>query len=485
MKGAAYIRVSTEDQTEFSPSAQLKALQEYCTKNKIELDEQHVFIDEGLSARTSNRPEFQRMIKTAKKKPKPFDIILVHKFDRFARNREDSVVYKALLRRDCGIKVVSITEQLEDDKFSVILEAMLEAMAEYYSLNLSEEVKKGQAEKASRGGFQTRPPFGYEIEAPGNPPKVVPGDAEIVKVIFNKFVKEQWSYYRIALYLNDELNVRINSSRFQTVRVKYILANPFYYGMVRWNRRDHVNNVIRDEEDWIEVPGKHEAIINEELFFKAQARIKQIKAKVKQRPVEGLAHVLSGLMRCGTCGGSMSYGYRKQGSRFRCDFYQKGKCTKSNTISVPKLENAVYDQIKKDAESSGKLTVQTNTVVDTKEIEILERQLGKIAEKYARIKEAYSAGVDTLEEYKENKERIAKEERQLITLAKEVKAKTEDNNKVDVFKEKLSSVHDIITGDLPDDDKRRAMRSVIKEIQFDRESTTEATLKIVYGWTGY
>ena len=81
------------------------------------------------------------MIKKAKSTPKPFDVILVHKFDRFARNREDSVVYKSLLRSELGIQVLSITENIGDDKMSVIIESMLEAMAEYYSLNLSDEVK--------------------------------------------------------------------------------------------------------------------------------------------------------------------------------------------------------------------------------------------------------------------------------------------------------------------------------------------------------
>ena len=84
----------------------------------------------------------------AKSTPKPFDVILVHKFDRFARNREDSVVYKSLLRSELGIQVLSITENIGDDKMSVIIESMLEAMAEYYSLNLSDEVKKGMSEKA-------------------------------------------------------------------------------------------------------------------------------------------------------------------------------------------------------------------------------------------------------------------------------------------------------------------------------------------------
>ena len=108
-------------------------------------------------------PAFLRMIATAKSKPRPFDVILVHKFDRFARSREDSVVYKSMLRKDCGIKVISITEQFEDDKFSIILEAMLEAMAEYYSLNLADEVKKGMFEKARRGEHIGKAPYGYDL----------------------------------------------------------------------------------------------------------------------------------------------------------------------------------------------------------------------------------------------------------------------------------------------------------------------------------
>ena len=134
---AAYIRVSTDDQLEFSLDAQIKALKEYAKRNDMIILKEHIYADEGISGkRADKRPAFMKMIATSKKKPRPFEVILVHKFDRFARSREDSVVYKSMLKRESGIRVISITEQMEDDKFSVILEAMLEAMAEYYSLNL-------------------------------------------------------------------------------------------------------------------------------------------------------------------------------------------------------------------------------------------------------------------------------------------------------------------------------------------------------------
>ena len=188
---ALYIRVSTNDQLEFSPHAQKRALLEYAQQNKMNVDPVHIYIDEGISGMDAkNRPAFQTMIARAKKKPTPFEVILVHKFDRFARSREDSVVYKSLLRKECNINVVSITEQLEDDKFSVILEAMLEAMAEYYSLNLAEEVTKGMAEKARRGGFQASRMLGYNARGLGGKLEMIEDEANIIRIIFHQFVNK-------------------------------------------------------------------------------------------------------------------------------------------------------------------------------------------------------------------------------------------------------------------------------------------------------
>lgn len=150
---AAYIRVSTDDQIEFSPDSQLKAIRKYAKDHELILPDEFIFVDEGISGRKADkRPSFQRMIGTAKLKPKPFDVILLWKFSRFARNRQDSIVYKSMLRKQCGIDVISISEQLSEDNTSVLIEALIEAMDEYYSLNLAEEVKRGMSEKFSRGG---------------------------------------------------------------------------------------------------------------------------------------------------------------------------------------------------------------------------------------------------------------------------------------------------------------------------------------------
>ena len=198
---AAYIRVSTDDQVEYSPDSQLKAIRNYAKQNDMILPEEFIFIDEGISGRKADkRPAFQQMIGTAKLKPKPFDVILLWKFSRFARNREDSIVYKSMLRKQCSIDVISISEQLGEDKTSILIEALIEAMDEYYSLNLAEEVRRGMNEKFSRGEVVSQPPFGYRM---GNG-KFIPDEtnAPIVKMIFNDYIMGMGSR-TIASKLND------------------------------------------------------------------------------------------------------------------------------------------------------------------------------------------------------------------------------------------------------------------------------------------
>ena len=148
---AAYIRVSTEDQTELSPDSQIKKIHEYAKSHGYIVPEEYIFHDDGISGRTTKkRPGFNKMIATAKSTPKPFDAILVWKFSRFARNREDSIVFKSMLKK-CGIGVTSIIGSLS------------EAMDEYYSVNLSEEVVRGMTEKVSRGKPVSIPPLGYKM----------------------------------------------------------------------------------------------------------------------------------------------------------------------------------------------------------------------------------------------------------------------------------------------------------------------------------
>ncbi len=151
MKVAIYARVSSERQDiDLSISAQLKALREYALRNgHIAVKE---YIDEAESGRSIDRPGFKQMIAAARQKTPPFEAILVWKLSRFARNREDSIIYKSLLRKQ-GIQVISINEPVEDTPSGRLLEGIIEVIDEFYSANLSQDVVRGMRESASRGFY--------------------------------------------------------------------------------------------------------------------------------------------------------------------------------------------------------------------------------------------------------------------------------------------------------------------------------------------
>ena len=171
--GYGYVRVSTEKQDELSPDSQAKLLKEYAHKNGIIILK--VFYEIGVSGRKAEkRPEFQKMIAQAKSADHPVDAILVWKFSRFARNQEESIVYKSLLKKKHNVDVISVSEPLVDGPFGSLIERIIEWMDEYYSIRLSGEVTRGMMDKARRGGYQARPPLGYRIIDRGKPPVIVP-----------------------------------------------------------------------------------------------------------------------------------------------------------------------------------------------------------------------------------------------------------------------------------------------------------------------
>ena len=145
---ALYARVSSERQdVDLSVSAQLRALKDYARANGY--SDARQYIDEAESGRVADRPQFREMIEEGSKAKAPFDVILVWKFSRFTRKREHAVAFKSMLRRK-GIRVVSITEQAEDNATGRLLEGIIESVDEFYSENLAQEVVRGMREAASR-----------------------------------------------------------------------------------------------------------------------------------------------------------------------------------------------------------------------------------------------------------------------------------------------------------------------------------------------
>ena len=151
MTAVIYARYSSDNQREESIEGQLRECTAFADKNGITVLRH--YIDRAVSAKTDNRPEFQNMIKDSGQKL--FDMIIVWKLDRFARNRYDSARYKAQLKKN-GVKVVSAIEVISDGAEGIILESMLEGFAEYYSVDLSEKVVRGMTDNALKCMFNGR-----------------------------------------------------------------------------------------------------------------------------------------------------------------------------------------------------------------------------------------------------------------------------------------------------------------------------------------
>lgn len=466
---ACYIRVSTDKQEELSPASQLKEIKKWAKDNGYILTNEYVFMEnEGVSGRKADkRIEFQRMIATAKLKPKPFDAIIVWKFSRFARNQEESTFYKGLLRKKLGIDVISISEPVLEGMFGRLIEMIIEWFDEYYSVNLSGEVMRGMTEKANRGGYQSDVPYGYRFNKETGIPDVIPGEADIVRLMFSMAADQSYSYADICHKLND-LNVRTKRGNTWELRtIKYVLSNPFYIGMVRWNRQHHETHTIKDSSEWIIAKGQHEAIVTKEQYDNVQDIMSKRAARhmYKHKPV-GSKHWLSGLIKCDTCGYSLFIGSTdiKTGMRsLQCGRYQKGKCNVSHSITEKKIVaglTAALNDILEYADLS-----DYNKVVPSlpeSDNSFLEAALAKLEQKEQRIKQAYRDGIDTLAEYKENKEIINEErERLLNSMQQQIDNQRKTAEPVDLANE-IRSVIDIINSDANNTIKGEAIRSVIE-----------------------
>lgn len=396
--GAAYIRVSTDDQLEFSPAAQQFALQQYAASHQIHLPNQFVFIDEGISGRKAEkRPSFMNMISAAKCKPRPFDVILVHKFDRFARSREDSVVYKAMLRKECGISVISITEQLENDKFSMILESLLEAMAEYYSVNLSEEVKKGLFEKARRGEHIGKAPFGYRMENRQLLPE--PNEFPIVQKIFYLYAQQQYSLSDLVRYLQLHRIKTKENRPWRTATLLYMLSNPVYMGDSRYNYKKNNVNTPNPPEDWIQAKGRHLPAISPKLFSKAQKRLSQ---KQTVHKIQTVRSFCQGLAFCSQCRKKLLL--KSSGHHSYFSFY----CSQCHcSWSSRTIEQLVLSAIKVDIGHFSSSLRFSNRFTNCRwRKDMLQRQFASLSEKKTLLQKAYLSGTDTLEEYQQSKQKL-------------------------------------------------------------------------------
>ena len=464
---ACYIRVSTDDQLEYSPDSQLEKIKEFCKRNDLILNDENIFIEEdGVSGRkAAKRHEFQHMIAKAKTKPKPFDVIVVWKFSRFARNREDSIVYKSMLRKELGIEVVSVSENIGDDKMSVITEAIIEAMDEYYSLNLGEEVRRGMTERAKHGEHCSIAPFGYKMV--NKKLEIVPEQAEIVREVFARYLNG-WGQKQLAEWLNS-LGIRTNrGSKFENRTISYWLQNPVYHGYTRWTPTGKTRRNFKNPDSLI-IKGSHEPIIDDETWEATQKRLEEIRAKFPKyrRQNPPIPYMLSGVLKCSACGASLSQA--RKGLYMQCIKYAHGLCSVSHHVSVEEITLMLLSAIETDLKSGNFVLERAVIAPVNKDSAAIEAQLERAEIKLQRVKEAYENGIDTLEEYKENKAKITAE----INALKEKSVKSEQRDitteEKKAFAERhLKTLEKLRSPDVPEDEKNRLMKEFIKAATFNK-----------------
>lgn len=485
--GAIYIRVSTDKQEELSPDAQLRLLKEYAERNNIFIPNEFIFQDNGISGRKADkRPDFQKMIGLAKSKEHPIDCIIVWKFSRFARNQEESILYKSLLKKN-SVDVLSISENTTGE-FGTLIERIIEWMDEYYSIRLSGEVFRGMSESALRGNYLTRPPIGYLKGARKGEPPIIDEERKIIPLTMKKMFLEGKTARQICLYCLSQGWKTLNGNDYEPRDIEYILSNPCYAGIARWNycyagsrRQKPADEVIYAQGDWPALWTEDEW---KEMSAIIATRKQQYADKKKPHDVESCKHWLSGIMKCSTCGRSLSYSSSGYGN-FQCWGHLKGKCKTSNGISEKNATRYVLDGLKNllNADEISYEVIRKISVDNSLQIEELNKQLSRITQREQRAKAAYLDGIDSKEEYKINKENFQKE-RSLIT--EKLIALTDSTN--DTSKEELDSliiknISDVILVlENPDKDyqeKGNAIRSVVDHITYDKENLSfEFSLKL-------
>ena len=281
MKAVIYARYSSDNQREESIEGQIRECTAFAKKNGITILRH--YIDRAFSAKTDNRPEFQNMIKDSGKHL--FDMIIVWKLDRFARNRYDSARYKAALKKN-GVKVVSATEVISDGAEGIILESVLEGYAEYYSADLSEKVVRGMTENALKSKYNGGTlPIGYQIDS-DQCFQLDPLTAPFVREAFQRY-DEGATMTAIRDWLNEQGVKNTRGQKMTYNSVQHLLNNRRYIG--EYTYRDIV------------VPDGIPAIVPQDLFERVQEKL----AKNKKAPACHKAeddYLLTTKLFCGYCG---------------------------------------------------------------------------------------------------------------------------------------------------------------------------------------
>ena len=383
-KAVIYARYSSSGQREESIEGQLRECHAYAKKYGLNVIGE--YCDHALSGTVDARPEFQRMIKDSAKRQ--FTVVLTWKHDRFARNRYDAAIYRSRLKNN-GVRICYAKEAVPEGPEGIILESVMEGMAEYYSANLSQNVKRGLYDSALKRGTLGQTVYGLRKSSTGTF-EINPDTAPIVKRIFEQYAAGVPAQ-SICKELNEAGYSTPRGKKFNNDSIRRIIKNEKYCGVYEYAD-------IRDENG---VP----AIISRRLWEQAQEMLRKHHEKPAAKKIDG-GFLLTGKLFCGHCGNPMTgdSGTSKTGrvyEYYTCTEFRKHRCDKKRApkqsiedIIVHKLMEIAADVNLIDA-FADRYMIWQEKEKDRTELKALEVKLKSINAAIANTMKAIDSGIIT------------------------------------------------------------------------------------------
>ena len=464
-----YARYSSHNQRDVSIDQQVKADREFADRLGLKIID--VYADRALTGTNDNRPEFQRMIEDSKKHA--FGFVIVYSLDRFARDRYDSVVYKRQLKEN-GVRVLSAMENISDDPTGVLLESMLEGLAEYYSKELSSKIRRGLNDNASKCMVASYLPFGYRKGEDGKF-AIEPQEAEVVREIFSRVLHNE-NLADIARDLNERGIKTKHKSQWNKSSFGKLLSNERYIGY-------YIFGDYRIENG---VP----AILDRETFYAVQERLK-LKANPRNNPVkkrrDNSVYLLTGKAFCGHCGSAM---VGKSGTSKTGRLYTYYACKKQITekgcdkqkIGRDRLEYLVAKALKEYALQDGMLEWLADKSIEYQkkhaepvEVSLLKSQLKQVESSIKNILVAIEQGIIT----PSTKDRLNELEDQKTSITAKIALKKPDPLDNLTRDDIISAMSIVRVGDLEDKDYQELLFNMFLRAVY----LYDDKLKIVFNYT--
>ena len=430
----SYLRVSTRGQAErgggadegFSIPAQREANKRKALSMGAIVGKE--FVDRGASAKSADRPELQKMLEYVKENAERGDYVIVHKVDRLARNRGDDIDIMRTLR-ECGVQLVSASESIDDTPAGMLLHGIMSSIAEFYSQNLANEVKKGMGEKVKSGGTPTRAPLGYlnirRMDDKGREERTVVLDEErapLIKLAFEEYATGNWTVNDLAEHLaacglTTRATPRIPSVPVDKRVLNTVLVNPYYKGVVTYKG--------------VEYAGNHPALVATDVWQQVQD---VLASHVNGERTREHPHFLKGSLYCRQCGSRMIVTYAKARSGVRYPYFicagrhsKREKDCKQKAVLIDEVERQVeqiYDryslspELRKYLEKYLQANIKAEQEKYETELDGLRREKDKLERKRKKLLEAHYNDAIPLDLMKSEQQKIAK---QLLAVEHQIK----------------------------------------------------------------